>query len=151
MLKGKTLLAYVAGVIDGEGTIYIGKHRKVKGSYKGPCHWELVVAVSNTQFWLAEFLHLQFGGHIDYRMSKGNEKPSSRWTICAKEAMDFLKLILPYLQLKRPQTELAIEFQGRRNVVGQHLTSTQRVLDEANYIVMKTMNRKGREIKDGRA
>ena len=48
-LNGKLLLAYIAGIIDGEGCIMI--------------HSNLVrVAVKNTNEWLIKFLKMNFGG-----------------------------------------------------------------------------------------
>lgn len=146
MLKGRALLAYVAGIIDGEGTICISRRKK------GNKIWNhtLFVQVSNTQEWLIEFLKLQFGGNTDYRKAHDNARESWRWTAHTREASSFLRLILPYLQLKRPQAELAIEFQKRRNPIGKHLTKEQRVLAEADAILMKSMNQRVSPLESGR-
>jgi hypothetical protein len=139
-LKGEVLLAYVAGIVDGEGSISIINHRR-KATHKHT--WELVMAVSNTQLWLIEFLHSQFGGWMDSRTHYGNRKKSWRWTMCANKASEFLELVLPYLQLKRQNAELAIAFQKRRGQPGKHSTQEQRILDEADYIVMRKWNQRG--------
>ena len=147
-LKGKTLLAYVAGIIDGEGSISIAQHKRKNGRLH---HWELIVAVTNTQLWLIEFLHLQFGGHIDGRtvyFNRPNCKDSWRWTICATKASDFLKLVLPYLQLKKTRAELAIAFQNRKthNTSNRNLVNEQRMMDEIDFIAMRAWNKRGKEV-----
>ena len=144
-LSGKALYAYVAGILDGEGDISIIRHKRPNATVY---HWELIVAVSNTKWWLPQFLKMQFGGYLDFKEHQGNCKPSCRWTITAHQASVFLERILPYLQLKKQHAELAIAFQQRRGKIGAHLTSGQRVLDEADYIVMKTWNKRGMEVKD---
>lgn len=148
-LKGKTLLAYVAGIIDGEGSISLAQHKRKDGRRT---HWELIVAVCNTKFWLIEFLHFQFGGYIDERTQYGinyaNAKKSWRWTMCASKAGDFLKLVLPYLQLKKPQAELAIAFQDRRthNTADKSLVNKRRIMDEIDFIAMRAWNKRGKEV-----
>ncbi len=138
----KTDLAYTAGIIDGEGCIGIQKTTYANAIY---------VAVVNTNEWLIRWLRFCYGGNIRIEKSRGpNNKPQFRWAIHTKQAGEFLKLVSPYLRLKRPQAELALSFQSRRKHRGGpgikgavRMSDEERILDEANKILMHSYNRKG--------
>lgn len=135
-LSGKLLLAYIAGIIDGEGCIMIHSTNLVR------------VSVKNTNEWLVKFLKMNFGGCLVYsKHSWGNlrSKPIWNWAVDSKKASEFLQLILPYLQIKRPQAELAISFQKRRIRKGRakRLTPEIRMLDDIDKSLMHKMNQRG--------
>ena len=135
-LKGKTLYAYVAGIVDGEGTITLNAQTKRS-------IFCLRIEVCNTNEWLIQMLHNQFGGIIHFRKSTRIQcKNVWRWIIVSRKAAEFLSLILPYLQLKRPQGELALSFQGRR--VASKRNKSNAVLDQADKILMLSLNKTGR-------
>ena len=136
-LQGKALLAYVAGIVDGEGTI--GLHR----NYKNPSCM-VTVNVGNTNEWLINFLKMNFGGYICYQPNDDiKHKDIWRWELRSKKAIEFIRLILPYLQIKRPQAELAIEFQKRR-INGKSISPQVKILDEADTILMSKYNKRGK-------
>jgi len=56
-------------------------------------------------------------------------------------AAEFLKLILPYLQLKRPQAEIAIKFQAGVGKSTRILTDEQLAVREAQKILLQEMKR----------
>ena len=134
-LAGKLLLAYVAGIVDGEGCIMI--------------HSNCVrVSVKNTNEWLVRFLKMNFGGCLVYQKHSGgnlNSKPIWAWQMDAKKACEFLQLILPYLQLKRPQAELALSFQKRRTGKWRKkgLPQEIKMLDDIDKSLMHKMNQRG--------
>lgn len=144
MLKGKPLLAYTAGIIDGEGCIgiYHRKQRSVKSGFA----YVLIVAVWNTNPWLVQWLKMSYGGNIlrpkISREAHPTWKQPWRWTIYDKHAAEFLELVLPYLQLKRPQAEIAITFLTKKNE--RPKTEAQIVLLEAELIRISKMNTKGK-------
>lgn len=140
-LKGKTLLAYVAGIIDGEGNIGLYKLRK--SSAKCGYSYIMCVRVVNTQPWLIRFLQLQFEGYVqNVKPMASSRKPLWRWEIRAKKAESFLKLVLPYLQLKRQQAEIAIQFQSRQ-YQGKKSTDEEKAVMEAQHLLMCNLNQRG--------
>lgn len=147
MLKGKLIFAYTAGIIDGEGCIGIYRQKK---KTKREFTYVLIVSLWNTNPWLAQWLKMNYGGSIVPRGKTWAEsfptwKQQWKWAITGNQAVEFLKLVLPYLNLKRPQAELAIAFQTKRR---EHLkTEDQTALLEAERILMSKMNKKGREEK----
>ena len=140
-LRGNTLLAYVAGIIDGEGNI--GLH-KVGGCNEHP-YYALKISVGNTNAWLISFLKMQFGGNIYQRKyDNPHHKDCWVWELHAKGAYILLNLILPYLQIKRPQAKLAIQFQKRRKTY-KRFNLQARIWDEADKICMANYNKRGKQ------
>jgi hypothetical protein len=139
ILKGKLRLAYIAGIIDGEASIGITK-RKVK-SKKGYSYC-LDVQLPNTNPWLPQWLKMNYGGTVCPRrkISPLSKLPQWKWAISGKRAADFLQLILPYLQLKYPQAELAISFERKR--CEYFKTEDQTALLEAERILLHQMKSK---------
>ena len=113
--------AYIAGIIDGEGTISMtmGKQR----SPKGEGVFEAIkktVRVCNTNLGLIEWLHEKVGaGYVSLlyqnpnskydRFRKGNVKPLYAWSIHGRDIPILLKLVKPYLLIKKELASLALE------------------------------------------
>ena len=129
-------LAYTAGIMDGEGCIYIYKEKNNI--------YEMRVSVGSTDEWLPMWLKLVYGGTARLkRPASDNWSALWEWCIRTKEAMLFLNLILPYLHLKRPQAEIAIRFESRKKRVGRAGTCRSlKILDEADAILLKSMHSK---------
>ena len=103
-------LSYAAGIIDGEGCISL--HRANDSEYKAKCSYALHVAVSMTDMVVPAWLYLNFGGSLcHYKGRTPNRKDTHMWTVAAENARRFLIDVLPYLKLKKPQAEIAVEFQ----------------------------------------
>jgi hypothetical protein len=72
----------------------------------------LTVSLCNTFLPLLEEAKGQFGGYI--KRSGGVNKPCYTWGMSAKKGCTFLRIVLPYLVIKREQAEIALEFQSLR-------------------------------------
>ena len=127
----------MAGIIDGEGCIGLTP----RGN-----NYALRVEVGITNEWLIQWLGFSFGGSVSFKPSKNkNWKPSWRWAVVANEALEFLRLIYPYLRLKKPQAEVAIKFQERRfKKKGYALPKDMRAWNEAQSILMHSLNKRGK-------
>jgi len=141
MAKGKNYLAYTAGIIDGEGCIMLSRK-----NYNPPrigYYIRLCITVGNTNEWLIHWLKMQFGGIVTVATpALPNSKDAWRWTLTSWQALSFLELILPYLQLKRPQAELGIKFQRERKKFAKR-SEKEKALDEADKILMGKYNQRG--------
>ena len=137
----KTDLAYVAGIVDGDGSISLTRQYKRVYSYR------VAVQVSNTNEWLLQWLRLAFGGNVHSFQDKGylrwKHKAIHQWIITATGALDFLKLVYPYLRLKKPQAEIAIKFLEMRGQQKRWLKPDERVIAEAQRILMANLNKRG--------
>ena len=135
-LKGKAKLAYTAGILDGEGTVFLERRVTRKGDYR---NYVLTVVISNTNEWLIKWLEFNYGGNVSsYQQKHPNRLLSWRWRIQATKAMEFLRLVLPYLILKRPQAEIAIQFQLNRS--HRHRTDEEKAVDEAQKLLISSYN-----------
>ena len=138
-LEGKALWGYVAGIIDGEGCIYLSNRHN---GYKDHRSMELHVKVGMANEWVINFLLMQFGGVKSIRKHHQiiRYKQIYEWAANGKKAGKFLKLVLPYLQIKRPQAELGIAFQCRRKGTGYKSTPQERLADANDRILMGVYN-----------
>lgn len=108
-----TELAYIAGVLDGEGYIgvYGEKHHVLTVGVK-MCDPEAIGAIVDA-----------FGG-----TNSGYENQFAyvfRWIVANRRAYDFLKAIRPFLRVKAEQADWAIEyyettFRGKGTKLSQH-------------------------------
>ena len=138
MIIGDTILAYMAGIVDGEGSIII--YRRKSKKYK-PKVGQMKVVVSNTDRTLMDFLQLYFGGSI--ATDRHREKPCYLWTVASKKALCFLEAIEPFIRVKKLQAQVAIEFQHKRLGQGCRPTEEGVAVAEAQRIIMQGLNKKG--------
>lgn len=104
----QTELAYLAGIIDGEGTIYIQKvNRKTFFDYFPRI--QIVTTTPNLMYWIRD----TFGGIVtcrDRSTENRNWKPQYTWYTTRKIMDQLLPLLHPYLIVKKKQVEVMIEF-----------------------------------------
>ncbi len=131
-------LAYTAGIMDGEGSIGIAKHQSK--SCKRGYTLELCVQVTSSDEWLCQWLKFGYGGSLSHSINNAGN-PMWHWIIAARKASVFLKLMHPFLKLKKPQAELAILFQDAKRY-GGHKTDKQWAVEEAQRIVLQNMHRR---------
>ena len=96
---------------------------------------------------------MQFGGTISCGVPDNpKHKNGWQWKVSANKASDFLKMVLPYIQIKHPQAELAIKFQSNKRHWGNsqkgHTTCLKPqeswAVEEAERILMGQYNKKGK-------
>src|SRR3990167_4700333 len=127
----KKELAYIAGLFDGEGTIFIeGKKSYAKGAISKTHYLQLSIANTHKETidWVKSFLC--FGQII--KIEQGN-KPLYNWRGYGVEAIVFLKLLLPYLKIKREQALLAIEFQKSKRHLNGVKSRKDEIIKRDNY------------------
>jgi LAGLIDADG-like domain len=96
--------AYIAGLIDGEGTITLTREHRGENR-------RLVVSISSTERVLLEFVAIRCGcGKItNKRTSSDRHAPSFAYRITNRQALDLLREIYPFLvSYKRLRAELAL-------------------------------------------
>lgn len=100
-------LAYMAGIIDGEGTISIDYrfHRKNKSAHK---YHRPYLSVPNTDKRLIDWIHQRFSGCIAFRAAKNNSRALYEWHAKTSDLEKILNALLPYLFLKKEQAELIL-------------------------------------------
>lgn len=93
----ETDIAYAAGFFDGEGCISIGKNGSVDAR------------IVNTSKKALLYLQSLFGGSITDRTQKAN-KTQYAYSFYGDEAIEFLKVLKPFLIEKVPQVDTIIEY-----------------------------------------
>lgn len=122
--------AYLAGFFDGEGSV---------GVYESRGTFCLRVQISQrktrlTERLLNEMVRL-FGGSVS---AVNKDRPGLLWQVSGDRAAAFLRSVQPWLYLKGPQADVAIEWQAGRASVRR---------DERGRILPKSEEetRRGRE------
>ena len=106
--------AYIAGFIDGEGSISI-KRRNPKSEH--PEAWQLIIQISSLDKNVLKYISEKTGqGKIQkIKLSKykgrENQRDIYKISINSRKAANLLKEIYPYLKIKHKQAKIAIEFQ----------------------------------------
>lgn len=132
----QTDLAYMAGLFDGEGTIVIhsNKHKK-KDGVVAEYHY-VEVCICSMDEWVPWHFKMAFLGNVYHRVDK-----IWVWQTVSQRAANFLVALLPYLQLKRRQAEIAIATQSRRKRHGRSpLAAEELALRVAEKKMISTLN-----------
>lgn len=116
----ETEISYLAGIIDGEGSIYIGNFSS--NPKTGTLHYQTNIEVTNTDEKLISWLIEKFGGRMNKYTAKQTPKNSRkavfRW-IASGETLTYLcQILLPYLIIKKRQCEIMIEMRKTFNGTG---------------------------------
>lgn len=101
------ILAYCAGLFDGEGCVEIYSATPPKAS-KSPSFY-LRVTIVQKEGLVMNWLEDNFGGYVAVDSHGGYY--IHRWDIRSKQALEFLKLIYPFLIVKKEQVKVALEFE----------------------------------------
>jgi hypothetical protein len=122
-IQSPALLGYAAGIIDGEGCIYISKG-KPRGFRLTP-QFTLKVAVGMSNLSAVKLLHKAFGGALRKRANK-NYKSIYRWELSSVEAECFLRLLRSYLIVKHSEANLGIAF---RDHINKYIRKNGRIVE----------------------
>ena len=94
--------AYIAGLLDGEGYIFIHKYRN---------YMSLRVGISNTYVPVLKYVKEYYGGNIyKHIRQKKIHKIGYEWVLQNKYTKQFLKDMLPFLIIKSKRAKLALDF-----------------------------------------
>lgn len=90
--------AYIAGLIDGEGTITLTRKHQNENR-------QLAITISNTDRTLLEFVHSTVGaGKItNKRVTRTHHTPSYTYAIHNRQALQLLEQVNPYLRTYKVQ------------------------------------------------
>lgn len=98
------IVAYIAGIIDGEGTIALSRKKKTT-------HRLLEITISSTEYKLLKWVldTIGVGTIIKKRSYKRNHAISWVYYIRSQQAFNLLQQVLPYLQTyKRKRAKLVL-------------------------------------------
>lgn len=105
--------AYLAGIIDGEGSICISKSIGKGGR---STVYQPIIGVSNTAKGLIDWLHDTFGGtrteYTPKQTPKNARKHVWRWQVTGEDITYILKLIHPFSTIKIDEIEIMLEMRA---------------------------------------
>jgi hypothetical protein len=122
-MRNREVIAYMAGIIDGEGTITLTRVNKTD-SYRTP-----VVSVSSTSYEILEFIHKHYGGAIvNHKTYQKHHKQSWVWKITYDKAIQLVSDVYPYLTdpTKRYRADLLISKYKKVTVRNGRYTEKQK-------------------------
>lgn len=114
-LTSRLPIAYVAGLIDGEGCIYINQ------TARGYLSTVVTVGMTTKALPILEALKTQFGGALNqHNRAKGKWDAAYAWRASGSDAVNVLRLILPDLMLKAEQARLGIRLEEIKAAHREH-------------------------------
>ena len=138
-----TDLAYLAGLIDGEGMIAIEKYQ-IAGHYKSP-RYTMKVDIQMSDRPAIEHVATLFERNIMIKKATANmTKVAYRISWQAQIAARLLESLLPYLVLKHPQALVALDFQmiaGTPRRIGGALTAEELEARDYCYRELRRLKR----------
>lgn len=136
-------LAYIAGIIDGEGSIIINKLKESKGTHL--YRYQLFVKVVNTDERLLKYLSQKTSTSYfkDKRTNNTNRRNtfSIHWSI--KSSVQILQKIYPYLVIKKEQVDLALNFVKTFDICYGNKKTPIDIMDKRHdcYLKMKALHK----------
>jgi hypothetical protein len=141
-------LAYLAGIIDGEGTIYIqGRIKEGRNRFNYFPRFQ----VGNTDIKLINWLFDNFGGN---RYTKDRSKHNPKWRTQYEWYTNpilldqLLPLIIPFLVIKKEHAKIMFDFRQTFNLYPGRTGTPDSVQDyrEECFHKLKLLNKRGIQI-----
>ena len=118
--------AYVAGLFDGEGSVYIKRMNQIKHKRPGkPVHkvWVIRMEMAMTDKAVVKWCHELFGcGAFGERKVKKAYKRQWRWRVSHRDALYVAKILWPHTQVKLHKIEQIIDhYEPRAQELGDNI------------------------------
>ena len=109
-------LAYMAGIIDGEGSITMGNY---SFTAKKTPQFTTYLAITTTDIALCEWLMNTFTGkfhkYTARQIPENSRRTPYRWQVTGNRLTDILSKTLPYLIIKKYQAEIMLKMRETYN------------------------------------
>jgi hypothetical protein len=106
----ETIIAYFAGIVDGEGALTAGSYAKAKN---GNPWYTTYLIISSTDEILIDWLVDHFGSkkftYTRKQTPKNSTKTVFKWQCTGERLLHLCELIYPYLIIKKRQAEIIME------------------------------------------
>ncbi len=126
----ETNVAYLAGLFDGEGSVYYKQTKQVRHNRKGkPTHniWVIRMEIAMTDESIIRWVHDFTGcGSSGERKVRKGRKRQWRWRCSHRDAYYVARLIWPYVHVKLPKINQIITHYA-------HITMEGKVIDLNEY------------------
>lgn len=130
-----TTAAYIAGILDGEGTITLVK----RNSHRYP-----IVSVSSTSKELLDFLRHEVGGTIcNHKTYKDHHKQSWSWRLTSNNALNLLNDVIPFMLEKKKLYRANILLNEYKSVTPRNGKYTEELLNKKKDFEFKVLDFNG--------
>jgi len=136
-------LSYLAGIIDGEGSICVDLQRANPKYGRKHDYFTLRLSIVNTDKNLMDWLVTNFQGTYYQRKPLPGYKICYTYRIYGHKLADLIVACLPYFIIKKPHAEIVNKFRTTVGKTGWAIT--QDVVDyrESLYLELKKLNKVG--------
>jgi hypothetical protein len=131
-------LAWTAGIIDGEGSVFVMKQKRK--DRERDTNYILRVSVQSTDPYMTKELFKMFpeGAEFSVQRERGfGWSDTLKWQLNGKKAARFLKEVLPYIRVKQDQIKLALEFQETTKKHWRHMLPEDYEKQAQLYLALK--------------
>tara|TARA_R100000742_G_C4183092_1_gene17571 strand:+ start:78 stop:500 length:423 start_codon:yes stop_codon:yes gene_type:complete len=133
----ETDIAYLAGLFDGEGSVYYKKTKQIRHNRPGkPVHniWVIRMEIAMTEQSIIRWVHEFVGcGHSGPRKVKPGYKKQWRWRCSHRDAYYVSKLIWPYVHVKLPKIQQIIQHYAKESLVRENIVNLNDYRKTLNY------------------
>jgi hypothetical protein len=106
-----TNLAYLAGLIDGEGTV------EARIDSRHETWLSIRISIANSNHTVIDWLKITFGGNVCPRKTyKAHHLPQKAWSVSGLAAIEIAKATLPYAIIKKEQLEVLVQLERLRGL-----------------------------------
>tara|TARA_R100000655_G_C2861284_1_gene171520 strand:+ start:76 stop:486 length:411 start_codon:yes stop_codon:yes gene_type:complete len=123
----ETDAAYLAGLFDGEGSVYYKRTKQIRHNRPGkPVHniWVIRMEIAMTEKSIINWVHEFTGvGHSGSRKVKPGKKKQWRWRCSHRDAYYVSRLIWPYAHVKLPKIQQIIDHYAEHKVMNGNIVS----------------------------
>ncbi len=137
----KDHVIYLAGIIDGEGSIQIEIQKKCESRKIN--YYSVRLIIVNTDIELMIWLENNFGGKFSMRKKIENRKQCYKWNVFSHKAVEILEACHPYMIVKEKHARLLLQFMNLKPKDEYYLTPKVITQRENLYITLKNLNKAG--------
>lgn len=131
-------IAWTAGIIDGEGSIFIMKQGRV--DRERTHNFILRVSVQSTDPHMTAELKRMYPEGAEFAIQRDNRPECSdtlKWQLSGRRAANFLNTILPFMRVKHEQAQLGLTFQNTYKKHWRNMTEEDYLQQENFYYLLK--------------
>ena len=123
----ETDAAYLAGLFDGEGSVYYKRTKQIRHNRPGkPVHniWVIRMEIAMTEKSIINWVHDFTGvGHSGPRKVKPGKKKQWRWRCSHRDAYYVSRVIWPYANVKLNKIQQIIDHYSEHKVMNGNIVS----------------------------
>ena len=134
-------LSYLAGIIDGEGSISIEIQSQSIRHNRKCDYYALRLIVINTNIPLMKWIVENFGGTSRKRTFVPHRRQCYRWNMFSHKAAEILKACYPYMIVKKAHVDVFLKFAETMTVANHRLSDELLEQRKDMYLQLKHINK----------